>query len=112
MIVIAYLVFFLGVTVAATVIGILQPGMWWALYIPVFLLASFMSGRVVGAVLGLNPFVGTLLAGLALGLDLAVMNSGVGWALLKAFVIFLMFEASATFGWFRAVDQHSESRMA
>ena len=111
MLVIAYLVLFVGVAATATVMGILQPGIWWALYIPAFLLASLMSGRVLGVVLGLNPFVGTLLAGLGLGLDLAVMNSGIGWALLKAFVIFLMFEAGATCGWFRAVDQRSESRM-
>ena len=111
MFVVAYLMFFIGVASTATVMGILQPGIWWALYIPAFLLASFMSGRVLGMVLGLNPFVGTLQAGLGLGLDLAVMNSGVGWALLKAFVIFLMFGASATCGWFKAVDQRSESRM-
>ena len=102
---------FLGMTIVVTVMGILFPGIWWIVWVPLFLLGAFISGTTLGSRLGLIPFVANLLAVLGFALDFWVMPSGLGSAFLKALAIFLLFCFGGVQGWFymaRRIGELSE----
>ena len=86
-----------------TIGGIYYQGWPWLFYGPGLAFSAWVWGHLFGLRLGLNVFIGFLLAWLAFGLDVGVMGGGVWWAFLKGAAVFFIVTVAATQGFLRAV---------